>query len=89
MKKPTIFEKPFDERTFISNTSIKIYIDYAPSENGEEFNEWCERYGFTPLNGPRRAVLVSPLIGYFRGAAGIANTRSGEFFLVYPHDLTE
>jgi len=66
---------------------IKVELDYAPKENGEEFDKWCEKYGFDPLGSGRRA-WCSNLGTYFRGAAGVAITPSGDSFLFYEEDIT-
>ena len=59
---------------------IKVTLDYAPKENGEEFDKWCEKYGFTPLDSGRRA-WSSNYGTYFRDALEIACTVSGETFI--------
>lgn len=68
--------------------AITVLVDYAPPENGEAFSAWCARYDFTPLNSPRRA-WCGQFSCYFRGAIGVAQTRSGEQFLVYAGDFAE
>lgn len=65
---------------------IKVTLDYAPKENGEEFDKWCEKYGFTPLNSGRRA-WSSGYGTYFRDALGIACTESGETFIFDQSDV--
>ncbi len=65
---------------------MKMTLDYAPKENGDEFDKWCEKYGFNPLNSGRRA-WCSELSTYFRGASGVATNANGAFFLFYPEDV--
>jgi len=65
---------------------IKVTLDYAPKENGEEFDKWCEKYGFTPLDSGRRA-WSSNYGTYFRDALGIACTVSGETFIFDQSDV--
>lgn len=64
---------------------IRVKLDYAPTENGKEFDEWCKKYGFDPLGSARRA-WCSSLSTYFRDALGVA-FNSGETFLFYAEDL--
>lgn len=66
---------------------IRVKLDYAPTENGKEFDEWCKKYDFYPLNSGRRA-WCSSLSTYFRDALGVA-FNSGESFLFYAEDLAE
>lgn len=65
---------------------IKVTLDYAPEENGKEFDEWCEKYGFRPLGSGRRA-WCSSLGTYMREASGVAVTDSGDIFLFYKDDI--
>lgn len=68
---------------------IKVELDYAPKENGKEFDAWCEKYGFRPLGSDRRA-WCSQMCTYFRGAAGVATTvEGGETFLFYNEEIVE
>lgn len=66
---------------------IRVKLDYAPAENGKEFDEWCKKHDFDPLNSGRRA-WCSSLSTYFRDALGVAYN-SGESFLFYAEDLAE
>lgn len=66
---------------------IKIQYDLAPKTDGKKFAEWCEKYGFTPLNGGRRA-WNSQLSTYLRGASGVAFA-DGEMFLFDEEDLVD
>lgn len=66
---------------------IRVKLDYAPKENGKEFDEWCKKYDFDPLGSGRRA-WCSQLSTYFRGALGVA-FNSGEMFLFYAEDLAD
>lgn len=66
---------------------IRVKLDYAPAENGKEFDEWCKKYDFDPLNSGRRA-WCSSLSTYFRGALGVA-FNDGEMFLFYAEDLVD
>lgn len=64
---------------------IKVQLDYAPKDNGEEFDAWCEKHGFDSLGSGRRA-WCSQFQTYFRGAAGVAIAPSGSF-LFYEEDV--
>lgn len=64
---------------------IKIQYDLAPKTNGKKFATWCEKYGFTPLNGGRRA-WSSGLGTYLRDASGVGFS-DGEMFLFYEEEL--
>lgn len=66
---------------------MRVKLDYAPKENGKEFDEWCKKYDFDPLGSGRRA-WCSSLSTYFRDALGVA-FNSGEMFLFYAEDLAE
>lgn len=66
---------------------IKVQYDLAPKTNGKKFATWCEKYGFTPLNGGRIA-WNSGLGTYLRGASGVAFA-DGEMFLFYEEDLID
>lgn len=66
---------------------IRVKLDYAPKENGKEFDEWCKKYDFDPLGSGRRA-WCSSLSTYFRDALGVA-FNSGETFLFYAEDLAD
>ena len=63
---------------------IKVTLDFAPNDEGE-FDEWCRKYDFTPLNSGRRA-WCNQFETYFRDADGVATTPSGETFLFYKED---
>jgi len=65
---------------------IKVTLDYAPKENGEEFDTWCDKYGFRPLGSGRRA-WCSNLSAYFRDAAGVAQSPGGDMFLFSDEDI--
>lgn len=64
---------------------IEVTVDPAPEGDGPEFDVWCERHGFDPLNGGRRA-WCSALGTYLRDAYGVADC-DGEEFLVWSDDL--
>lgn len=65
---------------------IKVILDYAPKGNGEAFDLWCEKWGFTPLGSGRRAWCGN-MSTYFRGADGVATTENGDSFLFSDDDL--
>lgn len=68
---------------------IQVHLDYAPKENGKEFDEWCEKHGFNPLNSGRRA-WCSQFSTYLRGAAGVATTVvGGESFIFYEQEVSK
>lgn len=70
------------------NNYIKVTLDYAPKENGTEFDVWCDKYGFQPLGSGRRA-WCGQYQSYFRGALGVACTEAGETFLFEESDLAD
>lgn len=65
--------------------TIEIEVDVAPRRNGPEFDEYCRRYGFDPLNSTRRA-WCSSFGTYFRGALGVAYNDDVEPFLYYGNE---
>lgn len=67
---------------------IEVMVDYRPKKQGKKFDEWCKKWGCEPLNGGRQAWCPS-FSTYLRDAIGIATTKSGENFLIYPEDIEE
>lgn len=65
---------------------IEATLDYAPTENGKDFDLWCLKHGFDPLDSGRRA-WCSEYSTYFRDALGVASTPSGVQFLFYREDV--
>lgn len=47
--------------------TFEAQIEKIPEGDGTDFESWCEQYGFTPLNGGRRA-WCSSLGTYMRDA---------------------
>lgn len=68
--------------------TIIVTVDVAPEGSGPELADWCMRHGGYVLAGSRRAWL-DPYKTYLRDAVGIAETRTGERFLVCEEDFDE
>lgn len=49
------------------NLTFEAQIEKIPEGDGQTFEEWCEKYGFHPLKGDRRA-WCSSLGTYVRDA---------------------
>lgn len=69
----------------VPDARILATLDYAPTENGEEFDKFCEKWDFHPLASGRRA-WCHQYATYFRGALGVATVTDGTF-LFYEEDL--
>ena len=49
------------------NLTFEAQIEKIPEGDGQAFEDWCEKYGFFPINGDRRA-WCSNLGTYMRDA---------------------
>lgn len=65
---------------------IEVDVDPAPEGGGPDFDAWCKKWNFDPLNGGRRP-WCGPFRTYLRSAYGVAETEDGEPFLVWSGEL--